>query len=95
MICFECSGAAVAAWMEDVPYRPVSLSVSLPLWLALNLALGSEREIIWPVRLQELSGFVSLCSIRAGWECAHRERGNVFDIRSAHTVGEAGTAGYD
>lgn len=74
---------------------PVGLCLSVPLCLALDLALESEGEISWPVCLQELSGFVSLCSIRAGWECAHRERGNVFDIRSAHTVGEAGTAGYD
>jgi len=27
--------------------------------------------------------------------CAQGERGNVFDIRSAHTAGEAGTAGHD
>lgn len=27
MICFECSGAAVAARMEHIPYRLVSLSV--------------------------------------------------------------------
>ncbi|KAM9745166.1 uncharacterized protein ACNS7B_009602 [Menidia menidia] len=74
-------------------FSPVCCDGSL--WLILDLALESEGEIIWPVCLQELSGFSSLCSIKAGWECARRERGNVFDIRSAHTVGEAGTAGYD
>ena len=31
----------------------------------------------------------------AGSESAHRERGNAFDILSAYTVGETGTAGYD
>lgn len=72
-----------------------------PLWL--TLALESEGKIISPVCLQELSGrvrvraraCVCLCGIRSGWERTHREKENVFDIRSAHTVGEAGTAGYD
>lgn len=73
----------------------MGMCLSVSLWLALDLALESEGEIIWPVCLKELSGFVSLCSVRAGWECAHRERGNVFDIRSVHTVGEAVAAGYD
>lgn len=39
----------------------------------------------------ELSGR-GLCAAAAH---AWGERGNVFDIRSAHTAGEAATAGYD
>lgn len=73
----------------------ICLFHSVSLWLALGLALESKGEIILPVCLQELSGSLSLCRIKAGWECAHRERGNMFDIRSEHTVREAGTAGYD
>lgn len=101
LICFERSGAAAAAAaarLEDVPCGPcVSVSLSVrPLWLALDLALEPEGEIIWPVCLQELSGCVRLCvAFVLGWERTHRDRGNVFDIRSAHTVREAGTAGYD
>lgn len=87
-VCCECSVLATAG--PEGPLSPWVFMVWLWTWRWL-----SEEEIIWPVCLQELSGFPSLCSTGAGWECAHRERGNVFDIRSVHTVGEAGTAGYD
>lgn len=51
-----------------------------------DLALESEGEIIWPVCLQELSGFVSLCE-RRSWLGARppRERGEMCLTYAQHT----------
>ncbi|KAJ7989856.1 hypothetical protein DPEC_G00308820 [Dallia pectoralis] len=71
--------------------------------LRLALALESAGRVCGPVCLPFGNSRASLCvwvfvgpgAQGAGSECTRRERGNVFDIRSAYTAGEAGTAGYD